>query len=128
MPDIFSKFSSKVSKISGSRYAFLSAILLIFGWIISGFYYNWSDSNSLFINTITTIVTFLMVFLIQNTQNRDTEALQLKLDELIRSSQSARNEVLDLEDLDEKELDEIRKEYIKLAELAIAVRDKKKSN
>ena len=118
MPDIFSKFASKVSKISGSRYTFMSAVLLIAGWLVSGFYYNWSDSNSLFINTITTIITFLMVFLIQNTQNRDTEALQVKLDEIIRSIEGARNQVLDLEDMDEKEMDEIRKEYIKLAEEA----------
>ncbi len=127
MPDIFSKFASKVSKISGSRYTFLTAVLLIVGWLISGFYYNWSDSNSLFINTITTIVTFLMVFLIQNTQNRDTEALQVKLDEIIRATKDARNEVLDLEDLDEKELDEIREEYINLADVAKKARDEKKS-
>lgn len=127
MPDIFSKFASKVSKISGSRYTFMAAVFLIIGWLISGFYYNWSDSNSLFINTITTIITFLMVFLIQNTQNRDTEALQVKLDEIIRATKDARNEVLDLEDLDEKELDKIREEYIKLADVAKKVRDRKKS-
>lgn len=118
MQDIFSKFASKVSKLSGSRYTFMAAILLIVGWIISGFYFDWSDSNSLFINTVTTIITFLMVFLIQNTQNRDTEALQIKLDEIIRSITNARNQVLNLEELDEQELDEIREEYLKLAEKA----------
>ena len=118
MSDIFSKFASKVSKVSGSRYTFMAAILLILGWIISGFYFNWSDSNSLFINTVTTIITFLMVFLIQNTQNRDTEALQLKLDEIIRSLENARNQVLDLEQLDEQELDKIREEYLELAKEA----------
>lgn len=118
MSDIFSKFASKVSKVSGSRYTFMAAILLIAGWLISGFYFNWSDSNSLFINTVTTIITFLMVFLIQNTQNRDTEALQLKLDEIIRSLENARNQVLDLEQLDEQELDKIREEYLELAKEA----------
>jgi low affinity Fe/Cu permease len=77
------------------------------------------------INTGTTIITFLMVFLIQNTQNRDTEALQLKLDELIRSSESAQNRVLDLEELDEKQLDEIRDVYEALAEEARKLEDEK---
>lgn len=92
--------------------------MIIVVWAVTGPLFGYSDTWQLVINTGTTIITFLMVFLIQNTQNRDTEALQIKLDELIRANKQARNEVLNLEDLDEKELDEIRKEYLALAEVA----------
>ena len=101
----------------------MSVIIL---WAVSGPIFKFSDTWQLVINTGTTIITFLMVFLIQNTQNRDTEALQLKLDEIVRSIKGARNQVLDLEDLDEKELDEIRKEYLELAEDARDELDEKK--
>jgi len=87
-------------------------------WSVTGPLFGFSDTWQLVINTGTTIVTFLMVFLIQNTQNRDTEALQIKLDELIRAVKGARNEFLDLEELDEKHLDVIRKQYLDLAEHA----------
>lgn len=114
----FTRFAKWTSHISGKPITFISAVLIILIWAITGPLFGFSDTWQLVINTGTTIITFLMVFLIQNTQNRDTEALQLKLDELIRSIKSARNEVLDLEDLDEKELDKIREEYVKLAERA----------
>ncbi len=91
---------------------------VILVWAITGPLFSFSDTWQLVINTGTTIVTFLMVFLIQNTQNRDTEALQIKLDELIRAAKGARNEFLDLEELDEKELDEIRTQYLELADHA----------
>lgn len=94
------------------------AIGIIVLWAVTGPIFGFSDTWQLVINTGTTIVTFLMVFLIQNTQNRDTEALQIKLDELIRAVKGARNEVIDLEELDEKELEAIRKEYLELAEHA----------
>lgn len=94
---------------------FISAVLIIILWAVVGPTFGYSDTWQLVINTGTTIVTFLMVFLIQNTQNRDTEALQIKLDEIIRSIDAARDDVLDLEDRDESELDEIRKEYTDLA-------------
>jgi low affinity Fe/Cu permease len=94
------------------------AVLIIVGWAVVGPLFNFSDTWQLVINTGTTIITFLMVFLIQNTQNRDTEALQIKLDEIIRSIRGARNEVLDLEEMDEKELNRIRKEYLELADHA----------
>jgi low affinity Fe/Cu permease len=93
-------------------------VLVIIVWGVTGPLFGFSDTWQLVINTGTTIITFLMVFLIQNTQNRDTEALQIKLDEIVRSIKGARNQVLDLEDLDEKQLDEIRKEYLGLAEKA----------
>jgi len=122
MPDnknhIFTRFAKWTSHVSGKPVTFISAVLIILIWAITGPLFGFSDTWQLVINTGTTIITFLMVFLIQNTQNRDTEALQLKLDEIIRSLKSARNEVLDLEDLDEKELDKIREEYVELAEKA----------
>jgi low affinity Fe/Cu permease len=94
------------------------ALGIILIWAITGPIFHFSDTWQLVINTSTTIVTFLMVFLIQNTQNRDTEALQIKLDELIRSLESAHNALLDLEELDDEELDLIREDYLKLAKAA----------
>ncbi len=87
-------------------------------WAATGPIFHYSDTWQLVINTGTTIVTFLMVFLIQNTQNRDTEALQIKLDEIIRSTSLARNELLDLEEMDTASLDQIRQQYLELAEEA----------
>lgn len=94
------------------------ALAIILVWLISGPIFNFSDTWQLIINTGTTIITFLMVFLIQNTQNRDQEALQIKLDEIIRSMENAHTVLLDLEELDEDELDEIRRDYLKLAKKA----------
>ena len=96
------------------------ALGIILVWLITGPLFKFSDTWQLIINTGTTIVTFLMVFLIQNTQNRDQEALQIKLDEIIRSMHNAQNALLDLEELDEEELEEIRKDYLKLAKKARA--------
>ena len=94
------------------------AVLIIVLWGVTGPFFGFSDTWQLVINTGTTIITFLMVFLIQCTQNRDTEAIQIKLDELVRSMKGARNEVLDLEEMDEKELEVIRREYLALADHA----------
>ena len=107
-----------VSHWTGRPAAFMLAALLIVGWLLTGPIFHYSDTWQLVINTTTTVVTFLMVFLIQNTQNRDTEAMQLKIDELIRAVKSANNELIDLEDLDEEELDLIRTDYIRLARQA----------
>ena len=118
MNNIFRKFANKISRWAGTSWAFIGAVLVVVVWVGFGSSYHWSDTYQLIINTGTTIVTFLMVFLIQNTQNRDTEALQVKLDELIRVTKGAHNALLDLEELDEKELDRIRANYGKLAAMA----------
>jgi low affinity Fe/Cu permease len=97
---------------------FAVAVALIVVWLVSGPIFGFSDTWQLIINTSTTIVTFLMVFLIQNTQNRDAEAIHLKLDELIRAMKGAHNALLDLEELEEEDLDRIREQYEKLAERA----------
>lgn len=114
----FTRFAKQTAYITGRPVTFVCAFFLIVGWAISGPFFGFSDTWQLVINTSTTIITFLMVFLIQNTQNRDTEALQIKLDELIRATRGAKNLMLDLEELDEKELEEIRGSYLKMAEKA----------
>lgn len=114
----FTKFSTMTAKITGKPATFILAVSVIIVWAISGPIFRFSDTWQLVINTGTTIVTFLMVFLIQNTQNRDSEAVQLKLDELIKASKDARNEVMDVEDMDEKTLDKRKKEMLKLAHAA----------
>lgn len=123
---LFTRFSRRAAVLTGKPVTFILAVGVILLWAVTGPLFGFSDTWQLVINTGTTIITFLMVFLIQNTQNRDTEALQIKLDELIRSLKGARNEVLDLEEMDEKELDEIRKEYIGLAERAHQQLDEKR--
>lgn len=110
MKEIFRKISSTISNIAGTAYAFLGAVLVIVVWSFSGPLFNFSDTWQLVINTGTTIVTFLMVFLIQNTQNRDAKAVHLKLDELIRATK-ARDAFVDLEDLSDEELSELDKEF-----------------
>jgi low affinity Fe/Cu permease len=114
----FMHVARAISRASGRPGAFLTALAIILVWAITGPLFNFSDTWQLVINTGTTIVTFLMVFLIQNTQNRDTEALQLKLDELIRAVKEADNEIMDLEDMDDEKLEELRANYMKLAETA----------
>jgi low affinity Fe/Cu permease len=116
--DWFGHFAASASTCLGSRWAFATAIAIILVWGITGPIYHYSDTWQLLINTGTTIVTFLMVFLIQNTQNRDTEALQIKLDEIIRATHQARNELLDLEEMDDAHLSEIRQRYLDMAENA----------
>jgi low affinity Fe/Cu permease len=100
--------------------AFTFAALFILAWLVTGPIFHFSDTWQLVINTATTIVTFLMVFLIQNTQNRDSEAVQLKLDELLRSTSGAHNALLEIEELSENELDEIKRCYTALAKKALA--------
>ena len=120
----FTRAAKWASRAAGRPMTFTMAVAIILIWAITGPIFKFSDTWQLVINTGTTIITFLMVFLIQNTQNRDTEALQIKLDELIRAVESAHNALLDLEELDDDELDAIRKDYLDLAQTA---RDKLKS-
>ncbi len=111
----FDRFARFSAKISGRPLAFNIAIILVAVWLITGPIFGFSDTWQLVINTATTIITFLMVFLIQHTQNRDTDALQVKLDELIRAMEGANNALLDLEELEEEELEILRIRYAKLA-------------
>jgi len=114
----YSRFAKHASHVCGRPKVFALAVLVIVVWAVTGPLFGFSDTWQLVINTGTTIVTFLMVFLIQNTQNRDTEAIQVKLDELIRATQGAHNALLDLEELDEKALDDFRSRYQQLALVA----------
>jgi low affinity Fe/Cu permease len=114
----FQKFAQKTSVAMGSPWAFFAAALVIIGWAVVGPVFHYSDTWQLVINTGTTIVTFLMVFLIQNTQNRDAKAIQLKLDELIRSKRGARNTLVDLEDCTDEELAQIEAEFKRLRKRA----------
>jgi len=107
-----------MANASGKPATFLIAVLVIIVWAVTGPIFGYSDTWQLVINTGTTIVTFLMVFIIQNTQNRDTQALQLKLDELIRVTKGAHNLMLDLEQLDDEHLERLRQVYEKLANQA----------
>lgn len=116
----FTRLAKATSRLAGRPAAFTLAVTVILAWLITGPLFRFSDTWQLVINTGTTIVTFLMVFLIQNTQNRDAEAVQVKLDELLRTAAGAHNALLDLEELEEGELDQIRAGYARLAERARA--------
>ena len=109
--DAFRVFARRSSVMLGSAWAFAGAVLVIVIWLITGPTFHFSDTWQLIINTATTIVTFLMVFLIQNTQNRDAKAVHLKLDELIRAIKDARNELVDLEDLSDEDLQKLEAQF-----------------
>ncbi len=111
----FAEFGKWTARVTGHPIAFVLAVVTIVVWAVSGPIFGYSDTWQLVINTGTTIITFLMVFLIQSTQNRDTAAIQTKLDELIRSIEGAHNALLDLEELDEAEIEHIRRDYRNLA-------------
>ncbi len=111
MSDVFRKFAQRVSAILGTPYAFIVAICIIAAWAFVGPAYGFSDTWQLVINTGTTVITFLMVFLIQNTQNRDARTIHLKLDELLRASKDARIRIIDLEDVEDEEIKRLQEEF-----------------
>jgi len=114
----FSRIARRIAALCGRPATFVVAVAVVVLWGLSGPLFGYSNTWQLVINTTTTIITFLMVFIIQNTQNRDTEAMQLKLDELIRATQGAHNALLDLEDLEEAQLERYRRRYEALAAMA----------
>lgn len=116
MTDLFRRLASRVSEATGSPWAFVLSVLVIVLWAVSGPFFRYSDTWLLIVNTITTIVTFLMVFLVQNTQNRDAKAIHLKLDELIRSLEGARNSMVDLENCPDEELAKLKEGMARLRE------------
>ena len=115
---IFESFANKATAFTGSSPAFIGAALIVIIWAISGPFFKFSETWQLVINTGTTIITFLMVFLIQKAQNKDSKAIQIKLNELIAASEKASNRIVDIEDLTEKELDNLHKFYEELSDLA----------
>ena len=122
----FHIFATQAANGVGSKWAFLAALLTILAWLVSGPYFHYSDTWQLIINTGTTVVTFLVVFLIQNTQNRDARAIHLKLDEIIKSIDKAHNEMIDIEHLSDEELQRLADKYQKVrAEYDVRSRRKK---
>jgi low affinity Fe/Cu permease len=115
---LFERFAAKVTKATGKPLAFILACLVIVAWLITGPIFKYSDTWQLVINTGTTVITFLMVFVIQQSQNKDTIAVQLKLNELIAASSTASNRLVDIEDLSSEELETLKKFYVKLSTLA----------
>jgi low affinity Fe/Cu permease len=121
MNKLFQRISHRTSKVAGSSWAFMLAVIIVTVWAVSGPFFGFSDTWQLVINTGTTIVTFLMVFLIQNSQNRDTQAMQLKLDELLRAVENARqHRFIDLEDATEEVLAEVKRELEQEVEQEVA--------
>lgn len=116
MGELFHKIAARISSIAGSPAAFIGALVIISVWFLTGPTFNFSDTWQLIINTGTTIVTFLMVFLIQNTQNRDAKAMHLKLDELLRGVKGARTGLVDVEDMSDEDLEKLHKEFKELHE------------
>src|SRR5687767_2817461 len=116
MDRFFTAAASRIALFAGQPVAFIIALALILLWVVTGPLFRFSDTWQLVVNTATTIVTFLMVFLIQNTQNRDAKAIHLKLDELVRATQDARNSLVDLEELPDHELERLTREFRELRE------------
>lgn len=116
--NFFERFANAMTAFTGSSTAFIAAVLIVVIWAVTGPLFNYSETWQLVINTGTTIITFLMVFLIQKSQNKDSKAIQLKLNELIAAHEKASNRMVDIEDLDEKELDDLHIFYEKLSDLA----------
>lgn len=126
--NLFEKFANAATNFTGSSYAFVGAAVVVVVWAICGPVFDYSETWQLIINTGTTIITFLMVFLIQKAQNKDSKAIQLKLNELIAASRQASNRMVDIEDLTEKELDQLHQYFVKLSELTKKENDIHKSH
>src|SRR3954454_279900 len=118
--DAFRSFAQRSSSVLGSAWSFCGAVLIIIVWLVTGPTFHFSDTWQLLVNTATTVFTFLAVFLIQNTQNRDAKAMHLKLDELIHAIEGARNQLVDLEDLSDAELEKLQKQFHQLQQKAIS--------
>lgn len=116
MSELFHHFATKISALTGSPWTFILACIVILVWVLTGPIYGFSDTWQLVINTGTTIITFLMVFLIQNTQNRDAKAIHVKLDELIKGVKGARTSMVDIEDLADEDLEKLHQEFSSLHE------------
>lgn len=116
----FEGLANRVTQLTGTSMAFIIAVFIIVAWAVSGPFFNFSETWQLIINTSTTIVTFLMVFLIQKSQNKDSKAIQLKLNELIASVKGASNRMVNIEDLNEDELDKLHEMYMKMAKVTIS--------
>src|SRR5205085_11026795 len=119
--------ATSASRVVGSKWAFFAAMLLILGWGLTGSYFRYSDTWQLVVNTATTIVTFLIVFLIQNTQNRDAKAIHLKLDEIIRAIHPAHNEMINIEKLADEELERLAKDFDRIKRECEVRRSRKKA-
>ena len=119
----FRRAAAKVAEAMGSPLAFLMAILIVGVWALLGPHFGWSENHQLFINTFTTIVTFLVVFLIQNTQNRDTKSLHLKIDELLKATRGARNSMIDLDSLSDEQLARLEKEFKEICGLESSAKE-----
>lgn len=124
MQRYFRKIAHFASRMAGSPWTFLIAVIAVILWAVSGFFFDFSTTWQLIINTGTTILTFLMVFLIQNTQNRDSHAVHLKLDELIWAVKKARNDLIDIEDADDDKLEALEREFERLKTLHPELRQK----
>lgn len=120
MHDLFRKLAVRISSVIGSAWSFVLALSVIIVWAVTGPIFQFSDTWQLVINTSTTIITFLVVFLVQNTQNRDAKAIHLKLDELIRAVGTARNRLVDLEEMSDEELDKLHQEFEKVRDKSIS--------
>lgn len=128
MHDLFRRFAHKTSELAGTSWAFSLAVFIIIIWAISGPIFKYSTTWQLVINTTTTIITFLMVFLVQNTQDRDAKATHLKLDELIKALGKARNSLINAEDLSDEELENYRESFMKIAQKKSEKMQEKSSN
>ena len=128
MNNIFRKFANAVSQLVGKPQTFALALAIIFVWSLLGKTFNYSNTWQLFINTTTTIVTFLMVFLIQNTQNRDSKAMHLKLDEILKSIHGARNELVDIEESEDDEIEALQVEFQNLHNKYMRMLERKKNS